>query len=193
LARKHLIEQVVSVDTHLRTGFLGTPLLLEELQKAGRSDLSYTILFNQSYPSWLYSVNNGATTTWERWNSYSLEEGFNPQGMNSLNHYAYGSVYRWFHEGILGIRPTSPGFNTFNIAPQIGTQLSTASGQYNTPQGLIQVAWERADNSLSITLTVPANSEASLVVPNGYKADPNTNYSSLGAGNYHFTFLPEKV
>ncbi|MDU0352565.1 hypothetical protein RS130_00365 [Paraglaciecola aquimarina] len=100
-----LIELIRIADTHLRTGFLGTPLLTQVLQDAGRSDIIYELLFKESYPSWFYSINNGATTTWERWNSYSIDEGFNPQGMNSLNHYAYGTVSRWFYEGILGITP----------------------------------------------------------------------------------------
>ncbi|MCC5453270.1 glycoside hydrolase family 78 protein [Rheinheimera sp. UJ51] len=187
-AQALLIEQVVLADNYLRTGFLGTPMLLTELQKSGRTDLAYHILFNETYPSWFYSINNGATTTWERWNSYSLQDGFNPQGMNSLNHYAYGSVYRWFFEGILGIQATEPGFKTIQIAPQLGEQLDYASGEYLTPQGTVRVAWQKSQGLLSMQITVPSNTTANIVVPQGYLVGATTDLSKLSPGNYSFTF-----
>jgi alpha-L-rhamnosidase len=191
-ARQKLIEQVNQANNHLQTGFLGTPLLLAELQKAGRVDLAYDILFNETYPSWFYSVNNGATTTWERWNSYSLEDGFNPQGMNSLNHYAYGSVYRWFYEGILGINAATPGFKKILIAPQIGEKLSHASGDYQTPQGEISVEWRKENKQLSLNIVVPPNSTADVVIPQGFVNQSGASLSNLSSGNYQFSFL-EKV
>lgn len=160
-----LIDLIGVADNHLRTGFLGTPLLTQVLQEAGRSDLAYELLFKESYPSWFYSINNGATTTWERWNSYSIEEGFNPEGMNSLNHYAYGTVSRWFYEGILGITPASPGFKSIHIEPQFGAQLNAASGGYMTPHGLVNVDWQIGADSLDIVVTIPKNTSATLVLP----------------------------
>lgn len=191
-ARQKLIEQVNEAHNHLQTGFLGTPLLLAELQKAGRTDLAYDILFNETYPSWFYSVNNGATTTWERWNSYSLEEGFNPQGMNSLNHYAYGSVYRWFHEGILGINPATPGFKNILIAPQIGKYLSHANGEYDTPQGKVNVTWRKEKNYLSLSIIVPPNSTADVQVPSGFSYDGNKALNRLSPGAYDFRFIKDE-
>lgn len=165
IALNKLVALIEDADTHLRTGFLGTPLLTQVLQAEGRSDIVYELLFKETYPSWFYSVNNGATTTWERWNSYSLEEGFNPQGMNSLNHYAYGTVSRWFYEGILGITPAEPGFKRINIAPQFGEQLQHAKGGYHTPNGEVKVAWEIQAGLLMMNVTVPKNTTANIKLP----------------------------
>jgi alpha-L-rhamnosidase len=165
IAIDKLVELINEADRHLRTGFLGTPLLTQVLQKAGRSDIVYELLFKESYPSWFYSINNGATTTWERWNSYSIEEGFNPQGMNSLNHYAYGTVSRWFYEGILGITPAEPGFKKIQIAPQFGDALSYARGNYDTPHGKVSVDWEIQSNILMMKVTVPKNTQADVLLP----------------------------
>ncbi|WP_371193797.1 family 78 glycoside hydrolase catalytic domain [Glaciecola sp. SC05] len=175
LALEKLIGLIDEADTHLRTGFLGTPLLSQVLQAEGRSDLVYELLFKESYPSWFYSINNGATTTWERWNSYSIEEGFNPQGMNSLNHYAYGTVSRWFYEGILGITPAEPGFKRINIAPQFGPQLTHAKGGYITPHGEVGVSWEMQGGYLMMTVTVPKNTTADIVLPSAEQASLTIN------------------
>lgn len=161
-AQHLLIELIEEADNHLRTGFLGTPLLASALQKAGRNDLVYQLLFKESYPSWFYSINNGATTTWERWNSYSLEDGFNPQGMNSLNHYAYGTISRWFYEGILGITPIKAGFREFKVSPQFSYHLTQVGGTVQTTNGAIELDWSLEGDTASISLTVPKNSAAIL-------------------------------
>ncbi|TMN74150.1 rhamnosidase [Pseudoalteromonas sp. S1727] len=163
------VEQLVTLieksDRHLRTGFLGTPLLAPVLQKFGHSDLMYEILFKESYPSWFYSIKNGATTTWERWDSYSLEIGFNGEKMNSLNHYAYGAIASWFYRGMLGIEQTQPGFKHFKVEPQFTDKLSTVNGSHPTPYGDIAVSWAITDGQLIMSLTVPKNTEARLVLP----------------------------
>ena len=165
LAVDKLIDLIELADNHLRTGFLGTPLLTQVLQEAGRSDIIYDLLFKETYPSWFYSINNGATTTWERWNSYTIKDGFNPEGMNSLNHYAYGTVSRWFYEGILGIKPITPGFKSISIEPQFGEQLKSASGSYNTPQGKVSVDWTLLNSTLSLKVTIPKNTTATIILP----------------------------
>ena len=165
LAEQKVVDLIKQADTHLRTGFLGTPLLTQVLQNAGKSDLMYELLFQESYPSWFYSINNGATTTWERWNSYSLEDGFNSEGMNSLNHYAYGTVSRWFYEGILGINPAKPGFKHVRIEPQFNARLTQASGQYATPQGKVAVDWSVTHGKLTLKVIVPNNTQADIVLP----------------------------
>ncbi|MFA3791989.1 family 78 glycoside hydrolase catalytic domain [Aliiglaciecola sp. SL4] len=195
VALEKLIGLIREADSHLRTGFLGTPLLTKVLQEAGRSDVIYELLFKESYPSWFYSINNGATTTWERWNSYSLENGFNPQGMNSLNHYAYGTVSRWFYEGILGITPKKPGFSEIRIEPQFGNELSHAKGSYITPQGEVKVDWQITNKQLIINLTVPKNTTADIVLPqvNNKTITLNevstvaTSLTNLGPGIYQIT------
>ena len=90
-------------DGCLQTGFLGTSILLPTLSDNGMNDIAYDLLFQRRNPSWLYSVDNGATTIWERWNSYTIDKGMGPRGMNSFNHYAYGCVCQWLWEYAAGI------------------------------------------------------------------------------------------
>lgn len=194
IAQTKLISLLESSNTHLRTGFLGTPLLADVLQNAGRTDLVYELLFKETYPSWFYSINNGATTTWERWNSYSLEEGFNPQGMNSLNHYAYGTISRWFYEGILGVKPKSAGFKKAVISPQLTSKLSFAEGSIRTPNGIIDVSWTKSTEGFEVLVTVPFNTTAEFIPPAHYKIvgaitaknEPVAQWNKLGAGKYQF-------
>ena len=89
---KRLRDNFAEHGNCLQTGFLGTSILMPTLTENGMSDIAYELLFQRKNPSWLYSVDNGATTIWERWNSYMLDKGMGPQGMNSFNHYAYGCV-----------------------------------------------------------------------------------------------------
>lgn len=193
-AAAKLVALINDSDQHLRTGFIGTPLLAPVLQKFGYSDLMYEILFKETYPSWFYSINNGATTTWERWDSYSLEKGFNGEKMNSLNHYAYGAVAEWFYRGILGIEQSVPGFKTFTVTPQFNKKLGFVRGSHPTPQGNIIISWAIDNRNVTMTLEVPSNSQASLILPlissiqvskNGI---PIGNYSApLPAGTYEIT------
>nr|WP_232222425.1 alpha-L-rhamnosidase [Glaciecola sp. HTCC2999] len=164
-AEQHLVETIKTSDKHLGTGFLGTPLLAPVLQSIGRSDLMFDVLFKETYPSWFYSINNGATTTWERWNSYSLKDGFSKESMNSLNHYAYGAVAKWFYEGILGINTASAGFKDIKIAPQFNHRLQHASGSYKTPQGEITVNWRITNKQLDMQVSIPKNSRGNFELP----------------------------
>ena len=164
-AVEKLLDLLEKSDRHLRTGFLGTPMLHQVLQQYGHSELMYDILLQETYPSWFYSINNGATTTWERWNSYSIEDGFNKANMNSLNHYAYGAVAEWFYTGMLGIRTLEPGFKTFQINPQFTSKLNNLQGTVPTINGDISVAWSIAANQLSMSITVPKNTRAELKLP----------------------------
>jgi alpha-L-rhamnosidase len=125
----------------------------------------YEILLKETYPSWFYSINNGATTTWERWNSYSLTEGYNKANMNSLNHYAYGAVAEWFYTGMLGINSTEPGFKTFDVTPQFTQRLNNLSGSVPTINGDIEVSWSIEQQQLTMKLVVPKNTRANLVLP----------------------------
>lgn len=163
-ALQYLKALIFEANTHLRTGFLGTPLLSRVLPESGNTDLMYELLFKETYPSWFHSINNDATTTWERWDSYSIRDGFNPQGMNSLNHYAYGTIARWFYEGILGIQASEAGFKRLRIAPQFGSQLSEAKGSYRTPEGEVSVDWKIIDDMLWMTVVIPKNTRADIVL-----------------------------
>ena len=164
-AKKHLLEKIADADNHLRTGFLGTPLLSEVLDETGETDLMYKILFNETYPSWFYSINQGATTIWERWNSYSKEEGFNPMRMNSLNHYAYGAIGEWMYERVAGIAPLEVGYKKICIAPQVRQPLTSASASLNTPYGKTSSSWEIKDGQFNLDVIVPPNTTALIVIP----------------------------
>lgn len=164
-AKKFLLEKIAEADNHLRTGFLGTPLLSEVLDETGEIDLMYKLLFNETYPSWFYSINQGATTIWERWNSYSKEEGFNPMNMNSLNHYAYGAIGQWMYERIAGIAPLEAGYKIIKIAPQPNEPLTSASASLNTPYGKVSSTWEIINDEFQLEIVVPPNTTAKVMIP----------------------------
>ncbi|SEQ78678.1 alpha-L-rhamnosidase [Hyunsoonleella jejuensis] len=170
-AKRHLLEKIAEADDHLRTGFLGTPLLYEVLDTTGEIDLMYKILFNETYPSWFYSINQGATTIWERWNSYSKAEGFNPMKMNSLNHYAYGAIGEWMYERIAGIAPLEPGYKTIRIAPVPKEPLTSAAASLNTPYGKVASSWEIKGNKFELHVVVPPNTTAKVTIPANTEKD----------------------
>ncbi len=161
----HLLSQVEEADNHLRTGFLGTPLLATVLDKIGQIDLMYEILFKETYPSWFYSINQGATTMWERWNSFSHEDGFGDAGMNSFNHYAYGAIGQWMYERIAGITMLEPGYKRIRIAPEPGGALTSARGTYESPYGKILSEWQLRNNEFRLHVIIPPNTIAEIVTP----------------------------
>lgn len=161
----HLLSQIEEADNHLRTGFLGTPLLAPVLDKIGQIGLMYEILFKETYPSWFYSINQGATTMWERWNSYSHEDGFGDAGMNSFNHYAYGAIGQWMYERIAGISPLEPGYKRIRIAPEPGGPLTSAKGTYESPYGRILSEWQLKNDEFSLCVIIPPNTTAEIVTP----------------------------
>ncbi|MBN2182496.1 MAG: glycoside hydrolase family 78 protein [Sedimentisphaerales bacterium] len=166
-AIRNLLELIEAADGHLRTGFLGTPLITFVLDDCGHTDIAYQVLFKETYPSWFYSINQGATTMWERWNSYSHENGFGDAGMNSFNHYAYGAIDQWMVERIAGLAPDPehPGYKHFYIQPHPGGPLTSAEAEYQTPYGQAKSTWRQTNGHLTIEATVPANTTATLVVP----------------------------
>ena len=164
-AKQNLLRKIVEADNHLRTGFLGTPLLSEVLDATGEIDLMYKLLFNETYPSWFYSINQGATTIWERWNSYSKAEGFNPQKMNSLNHYAYGAIGEWMYERIGGIAPLEAGYKKIRIAPKPRNPLTSATASANVPYGKIASSWEIKGDEFYLNVTIPPNTTAKVIIP----------------------------
>jgi alpha-L-rhamnosidase len=162
------VDLISARNDHLTTGFLGTPLLCPVLTRFGRTDLAYRLLLQEDYPSWLYTVKNGATTMWERWNSYTKEHGFGDVSMNSFNHYAYGAVGEWMYSVIGGIRPMAPGFKKILFAPEPGGGLKEANTSLQTPYGLASCQWRLRGRRLSVDLQVPAGVRAALRLP-GHK------------------------
>jgi len=165
-----LIKDIeVNREMHMSTGFVGTPYICQVLTDLGRVDLAYALLLQKTFPSWLFSVIHGATTIWERWDSWTPENGFQDPGMNSFNHYAYGAVGTWMYENITGIKPDpgAPGFKHFSLQPQIGGGLTYARCEYQSPYGLIKSHWWIEGDSLNWDVTVPPNSTATVHIPSG--------------------------
>jgi len=151
----------------LQTGFLGTSILMSTLTDNGMVDIAYELLFQRKNPSWLYSVDNGATTIWERWNSYTLEKGMGPKGMNSFNHYAYGCVCEWIWETAAGIAsdPACPGFRHIIMKPVPDKRLGHLEAEYKSAAGLIKSAWKFEGDTWNWTVTVPEGAVASITLP----------------------------
>jgi alpha-L-rhamnosidase len=169
----HLVRTIEAKNNHLATGFLGTPLLAPVLTRIGRPDLAYTVVLQETYPGWLFSVKNGATTIWERWDSWTPENGFHKEGMNSFNHYAYGSVVEWFYDTIAGLRPdpATPGWKHFEIAPTPGGGLTHAQASIETPYGPVASDWQVKGGTLELAVTIPPNTSARLRLPSEVPAD----------------------
>ena len=153
----------------LQTGFLGTAILLDAVTRGMNNPaLAYTLLLQDKDPSWLYSVDQGATTIWERWNSYTKERGFGPVSMNSFNHYAYGAVAGWMFSTMTGIRddPATPGFKHFVLAPVPDRRIGKVDASFRSPYGVIASKWEYgSNNEWTWTFTIPANTTATVVAP----------------------------
>ena len=151
----------------LQTGFLGTSILMPTLTACGLSDVAYTLLLQHKNPSWLYSVDNGATTVWERWNSYMIEKGMGPRGMNSFNHYAYGCVCQWLWENAAGIAADvkKPGFKHIIMAPQPDRRLGSIKASYRSAAGLIESEWHYEGDEWVWTFSIPEGATAAVTLP----------------------------
>ena len=151
----------------LQTGFLGTSILMPTLTDNGMADVAYELLFQRKNPSWLYSIDNGATTIWERWNSYMIEHGMGPKGMNSFNHYAYGCVCEWIWETAAGISsdPARPGFRHIIMKPVPDKRLGHVTAEYMSAAGLIKSSWRYEGDKWIWNFTIPEGSTASVTLP----------------------------
>ncbi len=161
---------VIRPQYSLMTGFIGTAAISEALSANGQNELAYKLLLNRQYPSWLYSVVNGATSIWERLNSYTLENGFGGNNsMNSFNHYSFGAVAAWMYAYSLGIQrdENSAGFKHFILKPHIdpNNEIKSAKGHFDSNYGRIESAWESNNEKVVYHFTIPANSSATLYLP----------------------------
>lgn len=176
---KNLVANIVNKDGAIRegmaentisVGFLGVNVILPVLTEIGEGDLAYTLLLQNEDPSWLYAVENGATTIWERWNSYSVKDGYGNSSMNSFNHYSYGSCVEWIYNYMSGIKSdeAAPGYKHFILQPVVDTQgrIDSVKGSYRSLYGLIESNWTSAEGKMtSYKATVPANTSATLYLP----------------------------
>ncbi|MDB5327630.1 MAG: Alfa-L-rhamnosidase, partial [Phycisphaerales bacterium] len=208
-AAQRLADDVKAKGDHLSTGFLGVSYLLPALANHGQADIAYRLLFQDSFPSWLFSIKHGATTIWERWDGWTPEKGFQDAGMNSFNHYSLGSCGQWMYSSVAGIAqaPGESGFGRLAVKPLVGGGLSHVAASYDSIRGKIATAWHVKDGQLALDVTVPANVVATITVPTASPADvaesgvpaakasgvkaagtPSGSASfEVGSGTYHFT------
>lgn len=172
----------------IKSGFAGAPAMCNALAEAGLMDTAYDFLFHEEYPGWLYEVNMGATTVWERWNSVLPDGKISDTGMNSLNHYAYGSVAEFLYRYAAGIRETSPGFKTAVIEPHLTSRFQSLKCSYDSAAGKYEVSWEISDNGeVKFTVEIPFQASAVLRLP-GYEAGE----IKLEAGKYEYRYRPDR-
>jgi alpha-L-rhamnosidase len=208
-AADKLVQNIKSYGTHLTTGFLGTPYLCHVLTRFGYTDVAYSLLMQETFPSWLYPVKMGATTIWERWNGIRPDSSFEPASMNSFNHYAYGAIGDWMYRVVAGIDTYSgdPGYKHIKIQPHIGGGLTNASASLQTNYGKLSSGWKTEADKIIFDIEVPANTMADVYLPasNADAVSESGNPLStitdikingikdgflqlqLGSGVYHFT------
>jgi alpha-L-rhamnosidase len=166
-AVRKMVQRIEDYKGHISTGFHSTVHLMSELTRHGQTEVAYKLINNRTIPSWGYTIAQGATTIWERWDGYVEGRGFQDPGMNSFCHYAIGSVGEWMYRAILGINPDerSPGYKRFTLRPRPGGGLQWAKGSYDSIRGKISSEWKIEGAALSLQITVPANTTAVLHVP----------------------------
>jgi alpha-L-rhamnosidase len=166
-AGKRLAELVHAADGHLATGFLGTPLVLPALSDNGQHELACQLLRQETYPSWLFEVRQGATSIWERWNGWTPEQGFYSPRMNSFNHYAFGAVGDWMYRYLAGLNPVEPGYRRTELRPRPGGGFTHARAAHESLYGTHACGWRIDDGTLHVDVRVPPNTSATLVLPAG--------------------------
>jgi alpha-L-rhamnosidase len=176
----NLVRLIRDADGHLTTGFPGTPYILFALSDNGRVDEAFDLLMQRTPPSWLYMVESGGTTIWERWdalradgtvNIADLKPGASDEdtggGMVSFNHYAAGAVGNWLYTRVAGIEPLEGGYRRFRVAPLLGGGLTSADSAVRTPYGEIRSAWKLDDERFTLRVEVPVSTMCAVVLPDG--------------------------
>ncbi|KAK6536016.1 hypothetical protein TWF281_000262 [Arthrobotrys megalospora] len=180
MAVNRLVQLIERADYHIGTGFLSTPMLLPILANNGRPDVAFQLLLQKTSPSWLYQIERGATTIWETWPGYDKRGNASA----SHNHYAFGSIITWLHEGIAGISPAEPGYRLILIKPIVGGGITYAKASVETPFGLAASSWKVLDENtgakVHLEITIPTGTSA--IVHHG------TETSEVPAGTHSFTW-----
>ena len=215
-AGRRLAEKIPDNGNRMATGFLGTRPLLPVLSAVGQHDLAVLLLQSHEFPSWGYEIEQGATTIWERWDSYTKEDGFGRHNaaMNSFSHYAFGAVCEWMFRGLAGIDTNSPGFQQLRIHPQPPSPDSNPQHaaihwvrrHYDSIHGRVSVAWKQQPTQFTLDVVLPANTTSTVILPaepgaalleggqdlakvDGVRLvsrDDQQVELSVGSGNYHF-------
>ena len=177
-----LVRDIKKHEMHLTTGFVGTSYLPFVLSEVGRTDIAYGLLFQKSWPSWLYAITQGATTIWERWDGWTHDKGFQDPGMNSFNHYAYGAIGSWLYSVVAGINadPVQPGYKHILFRPQPGEALTYAKATLQSMYGLISSSWRYEGENFVYDIVVPANTTATVYLPG------ETDGMIVESGHHHF-------
>lgn len=197
-----LVARLKKDDDHLKTGFVGTPFINQMLSKYGQHKLATKIFLLEDLPSWLYAVNLGATTVWERWNSVEPDGSMNPEGMNSLNHYSIGAIMEWAYKYVVGIRNPQAGYKEFQIAPEFDYRLNLVDGYFDSLYGKIAVAYQietDAAHTIKLDLTIPFGSTAHVTLPRSEGQEVTVNGQvraggsfDLTAGSYSISYIPSE-
>jgi alpha-L-rhamnosidase len=197
-ARTYFRQAVEDAEYMIGTGFIGTPALLPALSKLGFHDLAEKVFLNRKVPGWLYQVERGATTIWERWDAMAPDGTIYDPDMNSYNHYAYGAVCQWLFEGVAGIAPDAerPGFSRVRIDPVVLPALGKASAWHECGHGKVEAGWTLDGENVRYALTLPDGSEGLLlpsarrgnVAVDGQAVDVPASGLPLTAGRRVITF-----
>ena len=198
-AAARLVRNIRDYNNHLTTGFLGTPYLCHVLSRFGYSDVAYTLLLQQTYPSWLYPVRMGATTIWERWDGQKTDSTFEDAGMNSFNHYAYGAIGDWLYRVAAGIDTydSAPGYKKIRIMPHLTDSLTYMNADLDTYYGRVSSHWQRGGGAGSVSggssgtsgagfghvaldVVIPVNTSAVVYIPSGSADAVREGGSALG-------------
>lgn len=212
-----LVQNIKDYKNHLTTGFLGTPYLCHILSRFGYDDMAYTLLLQDTYPSWLYPVKKGATTIWERWDGIKANGDLQDPSMNSFNHYSYGAIGDWMYRVMAGINTdeTNTGYKKIIIAPHPGGNLTMVDANLETMYGHVNSKWQMLGEVMNMDITVPANTSADIILPKAALATTITEGGQalnkvnslkniqkdgtdmkihVGSGTYHFQYnLPKQT
>lgn len=175
-----LVNNIVDHRMHLTTGFMGTPYICPVLSDNGRHDIATQLFLSEEIPSWLYEVNMGATTIWERWDSVLPDGSFQAHGMNSLNHYANGSIGHWMYTQIAGIQVLEPGYRRIRLAPKPTVGIWQAEATLETPYGMLRCSYTCRDGRFVLDAVIPPNTAAEIILPGEARAH------AVGSGCYHY-------
>jgi alpha-L-rhamnosidase len=169
---KRLVQNIKDYGDHLTTGFLGTPYICPVLTRFGYDDIAYTLLMQETYPSWLYPVKKGATTIWERWDGIKANGDLQDPSMNSFNHYSYGAVGDWIYKTVAGLNTDEAvvGYKKIIIAPHPGGKLSMVNAELQTNYGFTNAKWELSNGMFKLDITIPPNTTAKVILPKAAQA-----------------------
>ena len=178
---KQLVD-IIKEFGHMTTGFVGTPYLLHALSENGETKVAYDLLLREEYPSWLYSVTQGATTIWEHWDGIKPDGSMWSADMNSFNHYAYGAVGDWMYGVMAGINTdeNAPGFKHIIFKPQTDERIDFVEASIDTAYGTVKSEWKKVDGKIVYTFTVPTGAVATAYIGEEKYA--------IGAGVHKFEY-----